>query len=106
MLSIVPLTELNRTDLARAGGKGANLGEMLRAGLPVPPGFCILTDVYRGFVAANRLEEEITRQCAAVDPSQPDSLERASHAIRARFEASALPAEWAREIGAAYRGFG
>ena len=106
MLSILPLTELNRTDLARAGGKGANLGEMLRAGLPVPPGFCILTDVYRGFVETNRLDEEITRQCATVDPARPTTLEIASQAIRARFEASALPDEWAREIGVAYRGLG
>ena len=33
--------ELSKADAATAGGKGANLGEMTRAGLPVPPGFVI-----------------------------------------------------------------
>ena len=43
-----------RTDqLDRAGGKAANLGEMLHAGLPVPGGFVVLTEAYRRFVAAN-----------------------------------------------------
>ena len=43
-----------RTDqLDRAGGKAANLGEMLNAGLPVPGGFVLLTDAYRRFFAAN-----------------------------------------------------
>jgi phosphoenolpyruvate synthase/pyruvate phosphate dikinase len=39
--------------LADAGGKGANLGALVRAGLPVPPGFVVLTGAYRAFVAAN-----------------------------------------------------
>jgi rifampicin phosphotransferase len=43
----VPLVELDRGRIAMAGGKAVNLGEMLRAGLPVPPGFCLTTDAYR-----------------------------------------------------------
>jgi len=35
---VVALTELGRGAVAVAGGKAANLGELLRAGLPVPPG--------------------------------------------------------------------
>ena len=42
--------ELGRADSAVAGGKGANLGEMTHAGLPVPPGFVVTTDAYRAFV--------------------------------------------------------
>jgi pyruvate,water dikinase len=41
-----PLSELGRGDVAIAGGKGASLGEMLRAGLPVPPGFVVLTTAF------------------------------------------------------------
>ncbi len=40
------LTNLNRDALPLAGGKAANLGELIRAGLPVPPGFCITTAAY------------------------------------------------------------
>ena len=38
---------VGQADLAIVGGKGANLGEMARAGLPVPPGFCVTTHAYR-----------------------------------------------------------
>jgi rifampicin phosphotransferase len=40
---VVALADLDRTALPLAGGKAANLGEMVRAGLPVPPGFCVTT---------------------------------------------------------------
>jgi rifampicin phosphotransferase len=103
MSYILPLSILRRGDLALAGGKGANLGELLAAGLPVPDGFCILTDAYRAFVAANGLEAEIQRQSAAVDLTAPDTLETASAAIRAAFETGWMPGDIVEEIRAAYQ---
>ena len=50
---VVALSEVGRHDLQRAGGKGANLGELVRAGFPVPPGFIATTAAYDRFVAAN-----------------------------------------------------
>jgi len=50
MQYIKSLTELNQADLSIAGGKGANLGALIQAGLPVPPGFCVITSAYRAFV--------------------------------------------------------
>jgi len=44
--AVIPLRELGAGDLERAGGKGANLGELIRAGLPVPGGFVVTTDAY------------------------------------------------------------
>ncbi|HET8780495.1 MAG TPA: PEP/pyruvate-binding domain-containing protein, partial [Agromyces sp.] len=44
---VVGLEDLGRDDLDSAGGKGANLGELLRAGFPVPPGFVVTTRAYR-----------------------------------------------------------
>jgi phosphoenolpyruvate synthase/pyruvate phosphate dikinase len=43
---LLSLADLNRDALPLAGGKAANLGELVRAGLPVPPGFCITTVAY------------------------------------------------------------
>src|ERR687887_280233 len=59
--------ELGRGDVARAGGKGANLGEMTRAGLPVPPGFVVTTDAYERFVAANGIQPEVERLAGGAD---------------------------------------
>lgn len=41
---------IHKDDVAIAGGKGANLGEMFNAGFPVPPGFVVITDAYREFL--------------------------------------------------------
>ena len=65
MSFIKPLTELTRTDLPLAGGKGANLGALSAAGLPVPPGFCVTTAGYRAFVDANQLADRIAQTLAA-----------------------------------------
>lgn len=98
--------ELDRTSLALAGGKGANLGDMVRAGLPVPPGFVLLTPAYQTFVTANSLQPEIERLAAAVRPDDPDSMENASVAIRALFDQGALPSEIAAAATQAYAQLG
>ena len=43
---VAPLGSFGRHDLERAGGKGANLGELIRIGMPVPDGFVVTTDAY------------------------------------------------------------
>ncbi len=104
MLSILPLTEFNRTDLARAGGKGANLGALLRAGLPVPPGFCITTDAYRGFCGSQPAGEEIIRQCAAGSTRLTGSSRRPPihpRPLRRR----TLPLPWRTKSRQAYAAF-
>ena len=44
--SVRSFADLGMTDTPTVGGKGANLGEMTRAGLPVPPGFVVTADAY------------------------------------------------------------
>jgi len=63
MTFVVPLGELGRRDLALAGGKGANLGELVRAGLPVPDGFVVTTDAYAACVSP--LDLKITERVGA-----------------------------------------
>jgi phosphoenolpyruvate synthase/pyruvate phosphate dikinase len=58
---VMPLQDVGRSDLAVAGGKGANLGELIRAGFPVPAGFLVTTVSYGHFVAHNHLDEIIVR---------------------------------------------
>ena len=48
---IIDLGAVRTADIARVGGKGANLGELIAAGLPVPGGFCVTADAYRAAVA-------------------------------------------------------
>jgi pyruvate,water dikinase len=102
MQYIKNLNELNRSDLALAGGKGANLGALFQAGLPVPGGFCVTTPAYLHFVEANRLEPQIMRLTADLHAEDPQELDAASAAIRKLFEDCTVPQEIAAEIRAAY----
>ena len=56
---VVLLERLGRDDLVRAGGKGANLGELIRAGFPVSDGFVVTTAAYDRCVTQNRLGNTI-----------------------------------------------
>src|SRR5438552_3070170 len=87
---VVPLEEIGRGDLALAGGKGANLGELVRADFPVPDGFVVTTAAYDRFVEDNRLDEVIAR---ALQEEQGTG-----DSIRAAFEAAPIAAEVQDEI--------
>ena len=65
---VLPFTAINHTSLPIAGGKGANLGELTQAGLPVPPGFCVTTSAYELVAEGADLESILA------DPSLAPSL--------------------------------
>ncbi|EGW39742.1 PEP/pyruvate-binding domain-containing protein [Desulfosporosinus sp. OT] len=56
------LSELNKHSLPEAGGKGANLGELIRVGLPVPPGFVVTTGAYHLHLEESGLQERIAKR--------------------------------------------
>ncbi|HEX7628357.1 MAG TPA: PEP/pyruvate-binding domain-containing protein, partial [Candidatus Methanoperedens sp.] len=57
--SVVWLEEVGKEDIAIVGGKGASLGEMLRAELPVPTGFAITAQAFRRFIDENGISEKL-----------------------------------------------
>ena len=93
--------EIGRDDLSLAGGKGANLGELSRAGLPVPPGFVVTTGAYDDFVEAGGLRDEILRLASRAE--DPAALEAAAEEIHAHFARIGVPEVVAKEIRVAYR---
>ena len=84
MIFIKQFGELAGSDIDQAGGKAANLGELTRAGLPVPPGFVVLTEAYRAYIAEHQLHEQITALAAASD--DPAGYDEAAAQIKALFE--------------------
>jgi pyruvate,water dikinase len=93
---------LRRADVAFAGGKGANLGELTAAGFPVPPGFVVGAPAYAAFCDASGLRARIERRLAAVDVELSAELERAAAEARAAIEAEPLPEALAVAIRDAY----
>ncbi len=96
---VVPFTALRRDALALVGGKGANLGELTGAGLPVPPGFCITTVAYEMITSEAGLEAILDAHSAG---GSGDSGHLAEAARNCLLRAS-LPASVAEAISEAYR---
>src|SRR3954469_21226387 len=102
MRLVSSLADFGQGDGALAGGKGANLGELLRAGLPVPPGFVVTTAAYQHFVAVNSLQPQIERLARAAPAEDLSALTDAARAIGALFARAVLPPEVATAARAAY----
>ncbi len=94
--------QLGKNDIPTAGGKGANLGELVQSNIPVPPGFVVTTQAYKDFVAANQLQIQIITLATQPQANDPTTFERASEKIRALFMQGEMPADLAREITGGY----
>ena len=98
------LEDISGQDLSLVGGKGANLGEMIKAGLPVPEGFVVLVEGYKKFVQENGLQNEICRlitEAGAINDNQ-DALKLKTANLQERFERGKIPAEIKNEIDQVY----
>ena len=91
------LADFGAADLASAGGKGANLGELVRHGFPVPAGFLVTTAAYATLLADTGLGAELERLLDA---------ENAAARIRALFTEALVPARVSADIAAAYAALG
>jgi pyruvate, water dikinase len=103
---IVDLADVSESDLATVGGKASKLGELVRQGLPVPPGFVITTEAYQSFVDATPLKRILPETLASIKPDQPATVEAAAQQLRGAFESTPFPAELRSKIIEAYEAFG
>src|SRR3984885_7268907 len=88
---VLGLAEIDRTQGALVGGKGANLGELTRiAGIRVPAGFCVTTDAFRRVMAAPVLDERLDR-LSRLDPDDRQAVSAVSAEIRRAVEGIAIP---------------
>ncbi len=92
------LDQLGRADVAFAGGKGANLGELRSAGLPVPDGFVIGAPAYAAFCDADGLRGKIRGRLAGLDVEDSGALAAASTAVREIVMTTPMPDDVEREI--------
>jgi len=80
-MAVLWLDEIGSDDLGSVGGKGASLGEMTAAGLPVPPGFVVTAGTYRTFIEETGIDEELFE---AVDVDSEDSTALAEAEAKAK----------------------
>jgi pyruvate,water dikinase len=102
MKYVLEFEQITKALLPVVGGKNASLGEMLRAGIRVPPGFAVTTDSYLEFLTEAGIANEIFDILAAVNPDEIVSLDDASAKIRGLIENVSMPSAIADAIRESY----
>jgi len=98
--------EVTKTDIPLVGGKGANLGEMFHAGIPVPGGFIVTVDAYFKFLEVAKLVDKIPQYLENLDVNDSKELQEVSKLIKSKISNSSVPADMIDEIKRAYRKLG
>ena len=94
--------EIDKDDVALVGGKGANLGEMTKAGFPVPGGFVVTSAAYRHMIEVNNLEGKIKAVLKDLNVEDATQLNRASSQVQKLIEQSPFPKEIEEPVFKAY----
>jgi pyruvate,water dikinase len=97
---------LGRNDTPIAGGKGANLGEMAGAGLPVPPGFVVTGQAYLHALDVAGCRQRLIDIVANADIDDSSALKLASNELRAVVQAAGIPEDVRSVVMDAFRGLG
>jgi pyruvate,water dikinase len=97
--SVLGFQEVDRTQVAIVGGKGAHLGELSRIeGISVPAGFCVTTDAFRRMMAeAPSIDDRLDR-LSRLNPDDGEAIRALSTEIRRTFEGIAIPDDLAAAI--------
>jgi len=104
---VVGLDEIEQSQVAEVGGKGANLGELSRIdGVRVPPGFCVTADAFREIVAAAPSLDGVLERLRGLRPDDREAIGAISAEARGVIEEIPLPDDLVAAVGAALARFG
>ena len=102
---VLDFSKIRKEDVLTAGGKGANLGEMVSAGINVPKGFVVTADAYREFLKINGLNEVFEKELSKVGKSEAELFKTAKK-LRELISKGKLPDTVINEVKNAYEGLG
>jgi pyruvate,water dikinase len=91
-------TEVGQNETGLVGGKGANLGELTKAGLPVPPGFCVTSAAYQDFFRQNGLDQRVAQALVGLDAADLEAVKHASAQIQAAIYAASISPQIVEEV--------
>ncbi len=104
--TIVWFDEVTKNDIPIVGGKGANLGELTNAGVPVPPGFIVTAAAYFDFLEQTKISDQIRQLLHSADINKSKQLQQIAQKVQQVILAVKMPAELTTEIREAYRKLG
>ena len=102
---VVNLADVSTSDHDLVGGKASKLGEVVRQGLPVPPGVVVTTRTYSDFIQVTGIGPAITAALGRIDPARPETVEPASRELRELFERTEFPAPMRASLATALETF-
>ncbi|MCC6221792.1 MAG: hypothetical protein IT291_11185 [Deltaproteobacteria bacterium] len=97
------ISAMGRENVSLAGGKAASLGEMVSVGIPVPPGFVILSSTFDKFLDETKLREEVDAILGSLNHTDLTAVQTCSEKIRSLFLNATLPQEVTDKIRASFR---
>jgi pyruvate,water dikinase len=103
---VVWFMEVDKEDLPLVGGKGANLGELTKLEIPVPPGFIVTTQSYFHFLDESGLRAKITANLKKLDVDDSRHLDKSASRIKELISNARMPQTIADEIREAYEKLG
>lgn len=106
MSDLLWFRDIGIADRLRAGGKGASLGEMTRAGLPIPQGFVITAQAFSNWLDGLDAEHGIRARIATLDPEDLPTVQRVCSEIRSCVETAPLTEALLENIRKAYTELG
>lgn len=96
-------SELSKNNTKIAGGKGASLGEMTKAKIPVPPGFVVLSEAFEKFLEESDLSMEVETKLKKVNFRDINSVNKISSEIRDLIHDASFPKDIGQEVIKSYR---
>jgi pyruvate, water dikinase len=103
---VLALAEVGAADRAMAGGKGASLGELSRAGVAVPPGFVVTTAAFSRAIAGLDPAGRIPAEIAKLEPGDHEAMAAGTQRVRRMVAQAPLPADLSDQIAQCYAGLG
>jgi len=100
--AVVWFKDVTKNDIAMVGGKGANLGEMTNAGIPVPPGFIVTAQAYFDFIDKANLQGKIKSLLEPVNVHDSKQLQDIALKVQELITDAPMPEELAEKIAEAY----
>jgi len=100
---VVGLDQVGRRDLKNAGGKGANLGELIKIGIPVPEGFVVSTSSFDRLIQENDLGKQIQELTERTDVDNTSSLLEASQKLKEIILSLPIPDDVKIKVSQAYK---
>lgn len=104
--AILWFQEVSKKDIPLVGGKGANLGELTGAQIPVPPGFIVTSSAYYTFLEQSFLTDKIRKLLESLNHHDSRELQQVAEKIQNLVLNSAVPQEIDRQIREAYQKLG